>query len=110
MKIVRQLLSLTLVCRIVVLAYLSNTHVGHQHSLVPVAVAICAIDCEKEDHRSAGYDCVWFQTNRFTEYVGALAINSQIHFESETIQWSDQILHLTASPDSYHWDRGPPVV
>ena len=110
MKIVRQLLSLTLVCCIGVLAYLSNTHVGHHHSLVPVAVAICAIDCENEDHQSAGCDCVWFQTNRFTEYVGALSINSQIHFESETIQWSDQILHLTASPDSCHWDRGPPVV
>ena len=110
MKIVRRLLSLTLVFRIGVLAYLSNTHVGHHHSLVPVEVAICAIDCEEEDHRSARYDCVWFQTNRFTEYVGALAINSQIHFESETIQWSDQILHLTASPYSYHWDRGPPVV
>ena len=110
MKIVRRLLSLTLVFRIGVLAYLSNTHVGHHHSLVPVEVAICAIDCEEEDHRSARYDCVWFQTNRFTEYVGALSINSQIHFESETIQWSDQILHLTASPYSYHWDRGPPVV
>ena len=110
MKIVRQLFSLTLVFRIGVLAYLSNTHVGHHHSLVPVEVAICAIDCEEEDHRSAGYDCVWFQTSRFTKYVGALAINSQIHFESETIQWSDQILHLTASPYSYHWDRVPPVV
>ena len=110
MKIVRRLLSLTLVFRIGVLAYLSNTHVGYHHSLVPVEVAICAIDCEEEDHRSAGYDCVWFQTNRFTKYVGALAINSQIHFESETIQWSDQILHLTASLYSYHWDRGPPVV
>ena len=110
MKIVKQILSLTLVCRIGVLAYLSNTHVGHHHSLVPVEVAICAIDCEEEDHRSARYDCVWFQTNRFTEYVGALSINSQIHFESETIQRPNQILHLTASPDSYHWDRGPPVV
>ena len=110
MKIVRQLLSLTLVCRIVVLAYLSNTHVGHQHSLVPVAAAICAIDCEKEDHRSAGYDCVWFQTKRLTEHVGAPGVNSQIHLESETIQWSDQIFRLTASTDSYHWDRGPPVV
>ena len=110
MKILRQFLSFTLVFCIGFLVYVSESHVGHQHSLVSFATTICSLDCEKEDHRSAGYDCVWFQTKRLTEHVGALAINSQIHFESETIQWSDQILHLTASPDSYHWDRGPPVV
>ena len=110
MKIIRQLFSLTLVFCIGFLAYVTESHMGHQHSFVSFATTICSLDCEKEDHRSAGYDCVWFQTKRLTEHVGALAINSQIHFESETIQWSDQILHLTASPDSYHWDRGPPVV
>ncbi len=109
MKIIRQLFSLTLVFSLGFLAYVTESHVGHHHSLVPAAVAICAIDCENEDHRSAGYDCVWFQTKRFTEYVGALAINSQIHFESETFQCSDQILRLTASFDSCHWNRGPPI-
>mgnify|MGYP001397990888 CR=1 FL=1 len=110
MKIVKQILSLTLVCRIGVLAYLSNTHVGHQHSLVSFATTICSLDCEKEDHRFAGNHCAWFQTKRFIEHVRTLSVTSQIYFESETFQCSDQILRLTASYDSCHWNRGPPFV
>ena len=110
MKIIRQLLSLTLVFCIGFLAYITESHVGHQHSLVSFATTICSLDCEKEDHRFAGNHCAWFQTKRFKEYVRTLSVTSQIHFESETFQCSDQILRLTASFDSCHWNRGPPFV
>ena len=110
MKIIRQLFSLTLIFCIGFLAYVTESHMGHQHSFVSFATTICSLDCEKEDHRFAGNHCAWFQTKRFKEYVRTLSVTSQIHFESETFQCSDQILRLTASFDSCHWNRGPPFV
>ena len=110
MKIIRQLFSLTLVFCIGFLAYVTESHVGHQHSLVSFATTICSLDCEKEDHRFAGNHCAWFQTKRFIEYVRTLSVTGQIGFESETFQCSDQILRLTASSGSCHWNRGPPFV
>ena len=110
MKIIRQFLSLTLVFCIGYLAYVSESHVGHQHSLVSFSTTICSLDCEKEDHRFVGNHCALFQSKRLKEHVRTLNVTSQIHLESETFKCSDKILHLTASLDSYHWVRGPPFV
>ena len=110
MKIIRQLLSLTLIFCIGFLAYITESHVGHQHSLVSFSTTICSLDCEKEDHRFVGNHCALFQSKRLKEHVGTLSVTNQIHFESETFKCFDKNLHLTASLDSYHWVRGPPFV
>ncbi|MFQ6612966.1 MAG: hypothetical protein ACE5D2_07685 [Fidelibacterota bacterium] len=42
------------------LSYLAESHLGHQHDLLPQDTGVCSINCRVPSHHRGFFECIWF--------------------------------------------------